>query len=90
MANWRYTLKVGKRLRKAVHGENVNEVFEALKEAWREIHEQFPDEYDEDDLEMEIEDIEAVQSDDADYEDIDYLLDNLYDYCDNTRIWIEM
>lgn len=91
MAKWRYTLKAGEDLRKAIDDEEPREVLENLKECWREIHNEFPDEYDDYELESDIENIEDVEcNDDIDYEDIDYLLSELYDYCDNCRIWIEM
>ena len=89
MRNWRYTLKSGVQLRKAVKEENVNAVCEALEAAWKEIHSQFPDEYEEYELENDLENVAEVR-DSEDIEQADYLLGELYDYCDNTRIWVEL
>ena len=91
MKEWIYTLKIGKQLRSAIYDENTENILSILIEAWKEIHNQFPDIYDEYDLECDIEDIEIVkENDDVDYEDIDYLLSQLYDYCDGIGIWIDV
>ena len=38
-----------------------------------------------------LKDIEIVnKNDDVNYEDIDYLLSQLYDYCDGIGIWIDV
>ncbi len=91
MKKWIYTLKIGKRLRSAIYDENTENILSILIEAWKEIHNQFPDIYDEYDLECDVEDIEIVnKNDDVNYEDIDYLLSQLYDYCDGIGIWIDV
>ena len=91
MKRWKYTLKMGKRLRSAILDENTENILSILIEAWKEIHNQFPNIYDEYDLERDVEDIEFVkENDDGDYKDIDYLLSQLYDYCDGARIWIDI
>lgn len=87
MREWRYELKVGTELRKAIDDENGEEILNKLADAWNEIHKRFPDDYDEDDLERDLEDIE-IQREDLDKDEIDYLLSNLYDYCDAMRIWV--
>ena len=87
MTAWRYELKVGAELRKAIDREDYADVLDKLADAWREIHDQFPDDYDEDDLERDLDDID-IQREDLDPEEIDYLLSNLYDYCDSMRIWV--
>lgn len=89
MANWRYTLKCGSALREAIADEDYDRVLDNLKTAWTEIHTQFPDEYADYELENDLEDIEAIREDTSE-EEIDYLLSNLYDYCDATRIWVEL
>lgn len=86
MSKWRYTLKAGKELREAIIAEDTEGTLKALGKAWEEIHAQFPDEYDECDLTNDLDNIEMVETEDND--EINYLLDELYDYCDNTRIWV--
>lgn len=89
MSKWRYTLKVSSELRMAIADEDIWDVCDALEKAWKEIHEQFPDEYGEFELENDLENIcDARETEDE--EEVDYLLSELYDYCDNTRIWIEL
>ena len=86
---WRYTVKTGKQLREAIDGGNLEEILDNLEEVWREIHNRFPKEYDEYDLENDLSDIDGVRED-GDEEDVDMLLSDLYDYCDNTRLFIEL
>ena len=100
MAKWNYTLKNSSALRQAIHDEDPKAVLDALEKAWTEIHTQFEDEYDWSDLENDLEDINNERDNldyyedyDMSYDDvidnIDYLVNNLYDFCDNMRIWIE-
>ena len=96
MANWKYTLKCGKKLREAISNDDAYEVLRYLAEAWKEIHSQFPDEYDEFDLQGDLDEISEISALGEDYDleveddDVDWLLSDLYDYCDATRIWIDM
>lgn len=101
MAKWRYTLKIGPDLRDAISNENYEEILNYLEIAWKKINEKFPDEYEEDELIEDLADIDNerenllnFESYGLDFEEvienIDYLLNNLYEYCDNTRIWIEI
>ena len=86
---WRYTVKSGSKLREAIDGGNLEEILDNLEEVWREIHNRFPKEYDEYDLENDLSDIDGVRED-GDEEDVDMLLSDLYDYCDNMRLFIEL
>lgn len=91
MANWKYTLKCGKKLREAIYNDDAYEILRYLAEAWKEIHSQFPDEYDEFNLENDLDEIDALrENDNIEDDDVNYLLSDLYDYCDGTRIWIDM
>mgnify|MGYP006988844089 CR=1 FL=1 len=101
MANWKYILKVSSDLRDAISNEKYEDILNYLEKAWREINKEFPDEYEEDepiediaDIENERDNLLNFESYDMDFEEvvenIDYLLNNLYDYCDNMRIWIEV
>ena len=101
MTNWKYRLKVGSDLREAINDENYEDVLKYLEKAWREINKQFPEDYEEDELNEDIADIANERDNLYNYEDYDmtiedveeninYLLSNLYDYCDNMGIWIEI
>lgn len=100
-SRWNYTLKCGKALRQAIDDENPAEILTILQQAWTEIHQNFPDEYDENDLESDLDDIENELDNVENYEDydmtyedvednIDYMLNNLYDFCDSFSIWVDM
>ena len=101
MATWNFKLKSGKALRQAIDSEDIVDILTALEDCWREIHEKMPDDYDENDLENDLDEIEnqldnAENYDDYDMseedvrEEVDYLLDQFYDFCDNVRIWVEL
>lgn len=85
---WKYTLKIGKELREAIEDDDSAKTIMMLKKAFEEIHAQFPDVYDKDCLQNDLERIENIDEDDN--EEINYALSDLYDYCDNTRIWIDI
>lgn len=98
---WVYTLKNGKALRQAIADEDQLGILTVLRDCWEEIHERFPEEYDEDDLSDELEDIDNeidnldnYEEYDMTYEDIEdninYLLGNLYDFCDAFNIWVAL
>lgn len=101
MANWKYRLKTGSDLREAISDENYEDVLKYLENSWREINKQFPNDYEDDELNDDIADIENERDNLYNYEDYDmtiedveeninYLLSNFYDYCDNMGIWVEM
>lgn len=98
---WTYTLKSGKALREAIDNDDNLATLEALKACWQEIHDNYPDSYDDYDLERDLADIENEMDNimnfddydltDEDIEDnINYMLDNLYDFCDGYNIWVEL
>ena len=95
MANWRFKLTAGKALREAIENEDRDAVLDNLILCWRAIRELMPDDYEEYELEDDIEAIGAVRED-MDYEDEDYveeeidgLLRDFYDFCDGYRIWVD-
>lgn len=101
MANWDYELKSGKELREAIDNDDKLAVLENLEKCWREIHKAMPDKYDEDDLQEDLADIENQKDNLENYEDYDmteedvedeinYMLDGFYDFCDGYRIWVEL
>jgi len=84
---WDYTLQSGKALRQAIDDEDVERVKENLKKCWEEIHKQFPDDFDEYELEDKITEIDYSEDD---IDEVDYQLDDLYDFCDAMSIWVEL
>lgn len=101
MSNWKYKLKSGRALRSAINDNDYYGILTQLRSCWKEIHEQFPDDFDEDELEDMYDDInnalDNVQNaneydlSEEDIEDeINYFLDDLYDFCDALRIWIKL
>ncbi len=103
MAEWKYTLKASSDLRDAIRNEDPNAVLDALEKAWMEIYFYLSDEniYDSSDLDDDLDNINNERDNLAYYEDydmtlndvidnIDYLCNELYDFCDAERIWIEI
>lgn len=101
MTKWKYRLKTGSDLREAINDENYEDILKYLEKSWREINKKFPNDYEDDELNNDIADIENERDNLLNYEDYDmtmedveeninYLLTNLYDYCDNMGIWIEI
>lgn len=99
MANWQYTLKCSKKLRDAINEDDDYGTLEALKEAFTEINEKFTEDFDEYELEdalaecdNQLDNLENYEDYDMTYDDvqdeINYILDKLYDTCDWLRIWI--
>lgn len=101
MAKWEYILKNGKPLRRAIDNEDPNAILDCLANCFREINENFPEDYEEYELEEDLDDIENQRDNLENYEDydmtyddiideIDYILNNLYDLCDGLRIWVDI
>ena len=93
MARWTYSLKSGKGLRQAIRDDDELEVLTSLQVCIDEIRINLAAylEYETelDDIEMAVQDL--IQ--DADYEDIetfdvDYILNDFYNFCDSNRIWV--
>lgn len=103
MANWKYTLKNSSLLRNAIRNEDPKAVLDALERIWIEIYSHFDNEniYSNAELEDDLENINN-ERDNLDYyeeydmtledviENIDYLCNELYDFCDAERIWIDI
>ena len=101
MSKWVYTLKNGKNLRDAISSEDPSRVLKELERCYDELNKVFPEYLDEDDYEDILEDIENERDNldnydryEMDYDEvmdnIDYLLDKLYDFCDDFNIWVEL
>lgn len=103
MAEWKYTLKTSSDLRDAIRNEDPDAVLDALEKAWMEIYFYLSDEniYDSSDLDNDLDNINNERDNLAYHEDydmtlndvidnIDYLCNELYDFCDAERIWIEI
>ena len=83
---WQYEVnsKLAKSLRDAIEDGNIDDVKTYLSMVWEDIADN-TDLLDDSELEDTLLDIEMVEDDE---DELDYLLEDLYDFCDNTRIWI--
>ena len=91
MANWNYICKNGKALRNAIDEENTVKVLKALISCYEEIMSMLTEDdslYDSD-IEDSIYDIQDRLNDgDTENDDVDILLEEFYDFCDEMRIWV--
>ena len=91
MANWNYTCKNGKTLRNAIDGENTVKVLKALINCYEEIRSMLTEDdslYDSD-IDVSIYDIQdRLNGGDTEEDDVDILLEEFYDLCDEVRIWV--
>lgn len=96
---WDYQLKSGKALRRAIHSGNPYDVLSELEDAYFEIADNMGQWFSHDDLDSVIADIDCARDtldnyadydmDQLDAEDeVDGLLDQFYDLCDELRIWV--
>ena len=101
MRKWTYKLMTGKQLRQAISDDDMTATLDALKECWKEISKAMPDVYDADDLENDLEEIDNQLDNCGNYEDysmteddvqdeINYMLRQFYDLCDDLRIWVDL
>ena len=99
MGRWIYTLKSGEALRNAIEDDDYDKVLDLLAVCLKEINAKFPDDYEDYELEDDLEDIENQRDNlenyadyDMTYEDVEdeinYLLDKFYDLCDGLRVWV--
>lgn len=89
---WNYTLKSGKQLRESINADNYKAVLNSLLRCWDEIERMNRNLPSCDIYIIEVEDLleDITNGALAVDEDIDILLDELYDYCDDNRIWIDI
>ena len=91
MANWNYTCKNGKALRNTIDGENTVKILKALINCYEEIRSMLKEDdslYDSD-IEVSIYDIQdRLNGGDTEEDDVDILLEEFYDLCDEVRIWV--
>ena len=101
MGRWTYKLMAGKQLRQAISDDDMTATLDALKKCWKEINKIMPDVYDTDDLENDLEELDNQLDNCKNYEDYDmteddvqdeinYLLRQFYDFCDDWRIWVDL
>lgn len=101
MNRWKHTLKNGKKLREAINNDDNIQTLEALKECYKEINRIMSSLFDDDDLENVLSEIDNQLDNCENYEDYDmteddvqdeinYLLRQFYDLCDNLRIWVDL
>lgn len=87
MARWKYELKCGKKLRKAINESTPYDVLNVLRDAYGELLGNGI--IDEDDFDRWTSDFELYDEDVDEY-DVDYELGEFYDLCDNLGIWIPL
>ena len=99
MGKWNYKLDSGKALREAIDNDDGENTLNCLRKCYEEIHKLIPDIYDEDDLTDDISEINNQLDNLENYEEynmteedcqdeINDLLSDFYDFCDDNRIWI--
>lgn len=91
-SSWRYQLKNGSALRRAIDSEDPYAVMEQLRVCYEELLDAGL--IDEDDFERYTEDFE-LYGDFSDYDDdatdtVDFELDQFYDLCDNIDVWVTL
>ena len=87
---WNYTLKSGKSLRTAIDKEDYAALKNALGAAYKEINKALPEDFDEDELEEKLMDLEFLDLDSDAEDDWNYELSDFYDLCDALRIWVSI
>ena len=89
-ANWNYTLKCGNALRQAIDDGDAEEVINQLWAGYKELLD--AEIIDDMDYESYTDDLIGSEYWEAEeWEDnVDWALDNFYDLCDNTRVWIPL
>ena len=96
MVKWDYIITSGKKLREAIHNEDIRLVVKALLLCYKELYSKLSDE-DKDWKGMDIEDsienlsLYTFDLDDEDDEDnVNYYLDEFYNLCDDLKAWVEI
>ena len=91
-AKWKYQLKSGVDLRKAIDNGDAEAVREALIDCWKEINSLMPDDFTDDELESKVEDLQWLDTDDEEEfeENVDYELSDFYDFCDAFKVWVPL
>ena len=101
MTKWVYTLVAGKELRANLYEDNSKEALDSLSKCWREIHEKFSNIFNENELSRVISEIDNQKDNLDNYIDYDMtledvedeinnLLEDLYEFCDTHKIWLQM
>ena len=94
MARWKYTLNSGSALREAIDNEDTEQVVKCLLLCYQELLDKL-DEWDEEDYEIDIHDsigvlqaYELCPDEDDEESYLNDKLEELYDLCDELRVWI--
>lgn len=101
MNRWKHILKNGKNLREAINDDDNVQTLEALKECYKEINRIMLSAFDDDYLENVLSEIDNQLDNCENYEDYDmteddvqdeinYMLRQFYDLCDDLRIWVDL
>ena len=94
MGQWKYTLKSGKALRNAIDEEDYEGIIDGLVACFSELNKALPDDYDADELDSDLADIDGIrdtldEGDDIE-DELNYKLDELYDLCDALKVWVDL
>lgn len=88
MANWKFTLPNSAKIKNLIACEDNNaELLKEIIEAYKSIWNHFGEEEDESILESIQEDIELEAFDE---DSVNWHLHELYDYCDERKVWIAL
>lgn len=88
--NWQYTLKQGPALRAAIQSEDFGETLHQIELCYDELLDAgLIDEWDHERWTEDLSFYDVEDDDPEELEDsINYELDNLFDLCDNIRVWV--
>lgn len=98
-AEWKYQLKSGTALRKAIDSGDYSAIKSSLINAYKEINKAMPDDFEDYELESKLDDINFLDTEfDPDIHDSeddvtdswDWELSDFYDLCDSLKIWIPL
>lgn len=88
MSKWKFTLPNSKELRYAIGIEDCDAIYRQIIEAWKWLASTRDDDYT---IDSYLDDVEFdLECQAFDEESVDSHLSNLYDYCDENGVWIEI
>lgn len=88
MANWKFTLPNSSELRQAIENEDSDAIYREILKAYEWISQRFDDDYTIDSLMEEVQwDLDCQAFDE---ESVNSHLEELYNYCDARKVWIEL
>lgn len=86
MAKWKFNLPNSNTLRQAIEDEDSDAILREIVKAYKWIAETFDE-----DMTAEIESVnDDIECQAFDEDSVNYHLNNLYDECDDRKVWIEL